>query len=231
MTIATKAPPRRTGRPARGEEVERREQLLSAALEVFLSQGFSGTSLDDIARAAHVAKRTIYEHLGGKEGLFAAAIKRSARSLVSRFPPIDQASGDLGADLESIGCAVFDLVLQPRSLAISRLVAGEAKRQPRLARMFYEHGPGRVIVSVADLLASYMRQGRIPQGDPVALARRFIGLVVLEIHQRAVFGVLPSVSRKDIDTHVTVATQAFLATLQTLPRPATPSTRTRSQDR
>lgn len=230
MAIATKTSARRRGRPSRGEEVERRHQLLSAALDVFLSQGFSGTSLDDIARAAHVAKRTIYEQFGGKEGLFAAAIERSATQLISRFPAINQTSGELGGDLYSVGCTVLDLVLQPRSLAIYRLVAGEAGRQPMLAQMFYEQGPGRVTASVAELLASYMRQGLIPQGDPVALARRFIGLVVLEIHQRAALGMLPPMSGKEIEKHVAAAAQVFHSALQTTSRHAKSPARTPSRD-
>ncbi len=220
MATATKTSTRRTGRPSRSEEVERKHQLLSAALDVLLSQGFSGTSLDDIARAAHVAKRTIYEKFGGKDGLFAAAIERSATNLISRFPASNQVSGKLRADLESIGRTVLEFVLHPKSLRIYRLVAGEAERQPRPAQMFYEQGPGRVVASVADLLESYMRQERVPQGDAVALARRFIGLVVLEIHQRAVLGVLPAMSATAIERHAAAATQAFLSTLQATPRHA-----------
>ena len=230
MAMAQQPSARRAGRPSRGEEVERRQQLLSAALDIFLRQGFSGTSLDDIAHAAHVAKRTIYEQFGGKEGLFGAAIERSATRLISRFPAIDQTSGEPGADLNSIGCAVLDLVLQPRSLAIYRLVAGEAERQPRLAQMFYEHGPGRAIASVAELLASYMRQRLIARRDPVALARRFIGLVVLEIHQRAMLGMLPPITRKEIEKHVAAGTEAFLSTLQTTTRHVKSTSRNRRGD-
>lgn len=217
--MARRASARRAGRPARGEELERREHLLAAALDVFLRQGFSGTSLDAIAQEAHVAKRTIYQQFGSKEGLFGAAIERSATRLISRFPAVDHTSGELGADLTSIGCAVLDLVLQPRSLAIYRLVAGEAERQPRLAQVFYQHGPGRAITRVAERLASHMRQGRITQIDSVALARQFIGLVVLEIHQRAMLGMQPSLSEKEIETHVAAATRSFVSALQAMPRP------------
>ncbi len=218
MAVATKT--RRTGRPCRGEAAERSQQLLSSAFDVFLIHGFSGTSLDDIARAAHVAKRTIYEQFGGKEGLFAAAVERAATSLVSRFPKADRVSGELATDLEQIGCAVLEFVLQPKSLAIYRLVAGEAERQPRLAQQFYEKGPARAVASVADLLATHGRPDGIPEGDAVALARRFISLVVLEIHQRAVLGAVPAMSATAIETHVAAATQVFLATLQTTPRHA-----------
>lgn len=203
----------RVGRPSRGEEAARRDELLTAALDLFLTQGFSGTSLDDIARVACVAKRTIYEQFGGKEGLFAAAVERSATRLVVKFPSTGAAGGALDPELASIGCAVLDLVLHPRSLAIYRLVAGEAKRQPKLARMFYGHGPARVIASVAERLAGYMRQGRIQQDDPVALARRFVGLVILEVHQRALLGIAPPMNRMERERHVAATVAFFVAAL------------------
>lgn len=223
MARAKKTAARRVGRPSRGEEAGRRDDLLAAALDVFLKQGLSGTSLDDIARVACVAKRTIYEQFGGKEGLFASAIERSATRLVVRFPSIETAGGELGPELVSIGRAVLDLVLQPGSLAIYRLVAGEAKRQPKLARMFYEHGPARVIASVAERLAGHMRQGRIRENDPVVLARRFIGLVVLEVHQRAVLGLLPPMSMMERERHVAGAVAPFLAALRTTSVPVNPA--------
>ncbi len=209
----------RVGRPARGEESKRRDALLATALDIFLKQGFSGTSLDDIARAACVAKRTIYEQFGGKEGLFASAIERSATRLVVRFPPVAAAGPEPGPDLVSIGCAVLDLVLQPGSLAIYRLVAGEAKRQPKLARIFYEHGPARVIADVAERLAGHMRQGRIREDDPVVVARRFIGLVVLEVHQRALLGISPRMNAMERQQHVAATVALFLAALGTASPP------------
>ena len=226
MARTTKTSAGRVGRPARGEETERRDALLTTALDIFLKQGFSGTSLDDIARAACVAKRTIYEQFGGKEGLFASAIERSAARLVVKFPPVAAAGFELGPDLLSIGCAVLDFILQPGSLAIYRLVAGEAKRQPKLARMFYEHGPARVIANVAERLAGQMRQGRIQKDDPVVVARRFIGLVVLEVHQRALFGILPPMNAMEREQHVAATVALFLAALGTTSAPG--ETRRRS---
>jgi AcrR family transcriptional regulator len=213
MARTTKTSTARVGRPARGEETGRRDALLATALDIFLKHGYSGTSLDDIARAAYVAKRTIYKQFGGKEGLFASAIEQSAGRLVVRFPPVLAAGFELGPDLMSIGGVVLGFVLQPGSLAIYRLVVGESKRQPKLARMFYEHGPARVIASVAERLAGHMRQGRIQEDDPVALARRFIGLIVLEVHQRALLGILPPMNAMERKRHVATAVTLFLAAL------------------
>lgn len=193
--------------------------MLSAALDLFLRQGFSGTSLDDIAQAAHVAKRTIYQQFRDKEGLFSAAIERSSAALVSRFPIGGEIRRDIGADLQSVGATILHFVLQPRSLAIFRLVVGESERQPKLAKIFYELGPGRAVASVAEVLASHLGHRRLPEADLVALARKFVGMTVLELHQRAVLSTLPPASDKDIEKHVASATRAFLAALQEGPQP------------
>jgi len=209
MSRKRTTPVRKSGRPARGEEDERRDDLLKAVLEIFQQQGFAGTSLDEISRVAHVAKRTIYEQFGGKEGLFAAAIERAATRLIGHFPH-ERGVSDLRENLISIGCSILTYVLQPKNIAIYRLVVGEAERQPNLARMFYGHGPARVIASIAELIAQHLPPERPAQDEPTRLARDFIGLVVLEIQQRATLGMLEPMRPGQIETHVARAVTQFL---------------------
>ena len=213
MSRSASKPARKPGRPTHGEEAGRRDGLLEAALGAFLRNGFDGTSLDDIARAAHVAKRTIYDQFGGKEGLFAACIDRAARGLIGEFPSAEQTVSDLRRDLEAIGCTVLAYVLKPRSLAIYRLVVGESARQPTLARLFYENGPARVIASVAGLLERSMEPDSSGQKEFGILARDFVGLVILEIQQRTVLGVVETLGRPEIEAHVASKVESFLAAL------------------
>ncbi len=55
---------------------ERREQLISIGREVFAERGFEGTSVEEIAQRAGVSKPVVYEHFGGKEGLYAVVVDR-----------------------------------------------------------------------------------------------------------------------------------------------------------
>lgn len=55
---------------------ERREQLISIGREVFAERGFDGASVEEIAARAKVSKPVIYEHFGGKEGLYAVVVDR-----------------------------------------------------------------------------------------------------------------------------------------------------------
>jgi AcrR family transcriptional regulator len=60
---------------------ERREQLLDVGRRLFAERGFEGTSIEEIAAQAGVSKPVVYEHFGGKEGLYAVVVDRE----VERF--------------------------------------------------------------------------------------------------------------------------------------------------
>ncbi|MGD7001793.1 TetR family transcriptional regulator [Corynebacterium halotolerans] len=60
---------------------ERREQLISIGRSVFAERGFEGASVEEIAARAAVSKPVVYEHFGGKEGLYAVVIDREMQRL------------------------------------------------------------------------------------------------------------------------------------------------------
>ncbi|MCL2784346.1 MAG: TetR/AcrR family transcriptional regulator [Propionibacteriaceae bacterium] len=61
---------------------ERRDQLIGVALMCFAEKGFEGTSIEEIAARAEVSKPVIYEHFGGKEGLYAVVVDREVNTLL-----------------------------------------------------------------------------------------------------------------------------------------------------
>ncbi|MCC3268022.1 TetR/AcrR family transcriptional regulator [Arthrobacter gengyunqii] len=64
-----------TGKPTRLPREERRRQLLNAAQEVFVSNGFHGAAMDDIAEVARVSKPVLYQHFPGKRELYLALLE------------------------------------------------------------------------------------------------------------------------------------------------------------
>src|ERR1700742_1897251 len=61
---------------------ERREQLITIARGLFAQKGYEATSVEAIANRAEVSKPVVYEHFGGKEGLYAVVVDREVRSLL-----------------------------------------------------------------------------------------------------------------------------------------------------
>ena len=61
---------------------ERREQLITIARGLFAQKGYEATSVEEIAARAEVSKPVVYEHFGGKEGLYAVVVDREVRALL-----------------------------------------------------------------------------------------------------------------------------------------------------
>lgn len=74
----------RSQKPVRSRmtAAERREQLIEIARTVFAEKGFDGASVEEIAARAQVSKPVVYEHFGGKEGLYAVVVDREVRQLL-----------------------------------------------------------------------------------------------------------------------------------------------------
>ncbi|MFK4224203.1 TetR/AcrR family transcriptional regulator [Streptomyces sp. NPDC019890] len=99
----------RRGRRVRMTGAERREQLLDIGRTLFAEKGFEGTSVEEIAAKAGVSKPVVYEHFGGKEGLYAVVVDREMRHL------LDMVTGALTAGhprelLEQAAFALLDYI-------------------------------------------------------------------------------------------------------------------------
>jgi AcrR family transcriptional regulator len=75
-------PVARRARRVRMTGKERREQLLDVGRTLFAERGYEGTSVEEIAHKAGVSKPVVYEHFGGKEGLYAVVVDREMRRLL-----------------------------------------------------------------------------------------------------------------------------------------------------
>jgi AcrR family transcriptional regulator len=64
---------------------QRREQLITIGRSIFAERGFDATSIEEVAARAKVSKPIVYEHFGGKEGLYAVVVDREVRSLLDRI--------------------------------------------------------------------------------------------------------------------------------------------------
>src|SRR6266498_2339947 len=77
---------------------ERRQQLLDIGRSLFAEKGFEATSIEEIASRAGVSKPVVYEHFGGKEGLYAVVVDREMQSLLN----------DIASEVEYILAREFD---------------------------------------------------------------------------------------------------------------------------
>src|SRR5438552_857719 len=140
----------------------KRRAIIDAATTSFLSRGYSGTSMDEIAALAQVSKQTVYKHFADKQSLFTEIVNGTVNEISD--PVYDEVvqladSGDLEADLRDLARRLVARVMQPRLLELRRLVIAEAGRFPELGRAFYERGPGRIVAALASVFEQLAARG------------------------------------------------------------------------
>jgi TetR/AcrR family transcriptional repressor of mexJK operon len=175
---------------ANGRSPRKRRAILEAATEVFLRNGYLGTSMDEVAAAASVSKQTIYKHFGDKERLFTELVMRSvdeASDPVHNVVLGLDETGDVESDLRTVARQLLARVVQPELMRLRRLVISEAGRFPELGRTFYERGPGRTIAALADVFEHLASRGVLRLDDPMLAAAHFNWLVMSIPLNRAMF--------------------------------------------
>lgn len=88
---------------------QRREQLLSVGKELFAARGYEAVTVEEIAAAAEVSKPVVYEHFGGKEGLYAVIVDREMQTLTKKIT--DSLDSEHPRQLlEQAATALFDYI-------------------------------------------------------------------------------------------------------------------------
>jgi len=128
----------------RKKSLIKRRQILTAAENIFLAQGFEKTSMDLVAEQAEVSKPTVYSHFSSKEELFAAVVtsKCPSEAIPEEFFSIDT---ECRTNLLRIGRFAVEQLLAPEAIRVYRLCVDMAEKNPELSRRFFYSGPDRFI--------------------------------------------------------------------------------------
>lgn len=190
---------------------ERRQQIIDGALKVFASKGFETATNKEIAAAAGIGSPgLIYHYFKDKQDLFQQVLE-------NRLPLLqllNQGEEEMMHKpprhvLTIFGKAMLRVTEDPTSLAMMRLVFGEAYRRPIVAEMINTMGPRRSFGFLTRYLARQMAKGNLRSMDVGAAACCFVGAMIAYVHTREVFP-QPDSQKLDPDTLVTTAVEIFL---------------------
>ncbi|GFG53992.1 TetR family transcriptional regulator [Mycolicibacterium agri] len=199
--------------PARS--ARKRATILSAGQQLFLANGYQGTSMDQVAATAAVSKQTVYKHFGEKRELLFAIVTDALDTTVGSFGERIAAladSADVEADLASLAGDYLRAVLDESVVQLRRLVIGEANRLPELARLYYQHAPQRTLAALSDAFGRLHQRGLLHAPQPSLAAEHFAFLVVGRPIDQALFDGAPKVlADLDVDTYARAGVDAFLA--------------------
>ncbi|PZV03357.1 MAG: TetR family transcriptional regulator [Leptolyngbya sp.] len=151
----------------------KRQQILQGALQIFLQNGYEGTSMDRVAAAAGVSKITIYKHFQDKEGVFTALIEQvTGQRFQTVFGHLSFTEAP-ALVLRRLAKTLLDMLATDEEyIAFLRLIIGESGRFPELAQLFIRALPQRVWALLSDYFAAHPA---LHQSHPEATARIFMG--------------------------------------------------------
>ncbi|QOR72592.1 TetR/AcrR family transcriptional regulator [Ruania alkalisoli] len=154
---------------------ERREQLLEVSRPLFADKGFEGTSVEEIAARAGVSKPVVYEHFGGKEGIYAVIVDREVAILLTALTGSLREGGHPRVIVERTALALLDYI-ETNTDGFRILVRDSPVAQ---ATGTFSSLIGDVATQVEEVLApQFERQGLDPATAPM-YAQMLVGMIAL----------------------------------------------------
>ncbi|MFE4590438.1 TetR/AcrR family transcriptional regulator [Streptomyces laurentii] len=201
------------------------QSILEAATSVFLSKGYAGTSMDDIAKLAAVSKQTVYKHFADKDTLFAeivlatadgvdAMIGAAAEFHTGAAPEAPHGTGGedrLEESLTRLAQSFVGTLTQDRVLQLRRLIIANADQFPELGASWYERGFERVLDGLAESFRRLGAEGRLTVPDPTLAAHHFAGLLLWIPVNAAMFHGSAQHTDADLDRYAKEGVRVFLA--------------------
>jgi AcrR family transcriptional regulator len=164
--------PRTERHPGKLTAAARRAQLIEIGRGIFAQRGYEATSVEEIAERAKVSKPIVYEHFGGKEGLYAVVVDREVELIVSRIVEAIS-SGSPRERLERAALAFLTYVKErPDGFAVLVRDAPPSKRSGEMPALMYD-----LADRVGDIFADQFRKAGYDARAAPIYAHALVGMV------------------------------------------------------
>ena len=188
------------GRPTQAEALAIEDRLRKAAIEAFVDHGFDGTTMEAVAAAAGISKRTLYAKYADKHALFAAIIPQALADMPFLGVAIEVPDGDLNTSLRQIAGQIIRRLVDPKAVKLRRLAVLEADRIAELDPVQSADMWSTSLRSIVQLLDSHAEAGEIVADDFAVAADLFLAMVAGSPTMWADFGVFRS--SEELDLHI-----------------------------
>jgi AcrR family transcriptional regulator len=186
------------------------DRIIGAAFGTFMTRGYAGTSMLEIATRAKISKRDLYAAFPSKQAVLLACI--TSRAARMRLPPDLPAPKDrdmLAKALSAFGATVIREVCEPAATSMYRLAIAEAERSPDVAaalnanRFVNRH-------ALEQLLVRAQAVGVLGHGDPPRMMEQYFALLWGDLLIGRLLGAASAPSSAEIERRASEASAAFL---------------------
>jgi AcrR family transcriptional regulator len=158
---------------------ERRSEILMRATDAFVTHGYSGTSMADLARAIGIQKASLYHHFPSKEALFIACVTEGFDGAVRRLEALR--SDDTLSDPDRIRAAMEEIYRINLTTPVGRmspLIAEVAPTIPEVAQTFHNGFIARHYATVTGMIEDGIAHGSFAAVDPLGMQHLIFGPVI-----------------------------------------------------
>lgn len=196
----------------------KRTAIVDAARRLFVANPYDSVTMDQVAKAAGVAKMTVYGHFRDKESLFEAMMESTSDMLTASLLQQPGPDGDLEEELVSFGRTFLTVLLSPGVVASFYRHFDMLTRNRQMAERFYNSGPGRTRAMLAAYLISHAEVGNFSPEMSLEAASNLMSLWLGDIQPLLAMGLLPPITQGEITQRVSRGTTLFLRAYSLLPR-------------
>lgn len=177
-------------KPARRRRAaERPDEILDAALAVFVEAGFDAARMDDIAARAGISKAGVYLYFESKEALFRALTAREIVPIAKALAAVAEAGvGDPAATIRLLGTMAATQLADPHVFAVPRLLISISNRFPDLAQFYREEVVERAMRGIKMLIEAGIADGTFRSVNPDDAVRSIAGPLIFAALWRHVLG-------------------------------------------
>jgi AcrR family transcriptional regulator len=157
----------------------RPQELLAAALDLFVEKGFASTRLEDVAKRAGVSKGTLYLYFENKDELFKAVVRENIVPAIGDAEDI--IAGFEGNSAELLRCVMlgwWERIGETKASGITKLMMSEANNFPELTAFYNEEVISRCTAMIAGMLEAAIAKGEFRPMNVMALTQVLIAPVL-----------------------------------------------------
>jgi TetR/AcrR family transcriptional repressor of mexJK operon len=191
-------------------ESAKRSLILKQAGKMFMTLGFSAVSMDALAEAVPVSKRTLYNHFNDKKALFTAIMQSRCQLLFNQLQESLNEHQGIEKTLTAIAEQFLAVVFEPDAINIYRIAITEAQSFPEMGKLFYESGPKRSTMMLASYLEKTHKKGLLSIKNPELAANVFLSMLTNRMQMQCMLGLKKSTSKKEKKEIISYVVQVFL---------------------
>lgn len=171
----------------------RPDEVLNAALAVFVEKGYAAAKVDEVARRAGVSKGTVYLYFPSKEALIEGIVRRAVAPIALRaVPDLETFEGDPRLPITMLLTVLIQQLARPEASAVPRLVIREVMSFPFIANFYRNEVLGKVMPALIRLIERGVETGHLRPVDPELTVRSIIGPLLAHVALGELFGITPA---------------------------------------